>query len=198
MIERKLGERVESVVRDKTAAAEKQRTERKTIMLDAPPPSAAVLKPPKKKSAAPKKLSVVDTHTRTLSTSSSAQPSRMVSPRPPTMSAKDAQSSHLSPRPPPVHLVKDETLRPRLIHFLALAPRSTEDVMKMVGGVEGSHRKDLSDLLKEVSDLPPMIDLAVLPLFLATGCAPRCQARKPADKWRAGAHAMVAQSDNMA
>lgn len=164
MIERKLGERVESVVRDKTAAAEKQRTERKTIMLDAPPP-ATVIKHPKKKPAV-KKHPVVEAHSRTMSASSSVQPSRMASPRPMTLPTRDPQPSHLSPRPPPSHLAKDDTLRGRLIHFLALSPRSREDVMKIVGGVDdGSYRKDLLDLLKEVgcSRLACGICLTVLP-----------------------------------
>lgn len=136
LVERELGERVESAVRDRTIDAERQRTERKTILLDAPLKTAPVtVKPVKKKTAMPKRPIAVEAHHRTQSTSSSSQPSRMISPRPPVPARevkppvkepiRDAPSSHN-------HL--DDGFEDRLIHFLALQARTFEDTRKMVGG----------------------------------------------------------------
>ncbi|KAI0085057.1 hypothetical protein BDY19DRAFT_967795 [Irpex rosettiformis] len=144
MVERELGSRVESVIRDKTAAAEKQRTERKTIMLDAPPPSAPPVKASKKKNTTTKKQNAV-TSSRTMSTASSAQASRMVSPRPPPMPAPSPRSAAPS--------IASDSDRARLIHFLALNPRTLTEVMRSVGGIEEDQpfRQDLIDLLKAVA-----------------------------------------------
>jgi RNA polymerase II elongation factor ELL len=149
MVERQLGSRVESLVRDKTAAAEKQRTERKTILLDAPPPTAPPVKPPKKTATKKKHISVETS--RSLSASSSTQPSRMVSPRPPLLQTKEQMVPRASPRPPTASASNSD--RGRLIHFLALGPRTVADVMKYVGGVKGDEpfRHDLVELLKAVS-----------------------------------------------
>ncbi|KAI0339830.1 hypothetical protein BDW22DRAFT_546547 [Trametopsis cervina] len=151
MVERQLGARVENVVRDKTVAAEKQRTERKTIMLDAPPPTAPPVKAAKKKAVAAKKYTAIEAN-RTLSASSSAQSSRMISPRPPTVHVKEAGPSRVSPRPAATTTKKDGE-RGRLIHFLALNPRTVSEVMKYVGGVEEGQppRQDLIELLKAVA-----------------------------------------------
>ncbi|KAI0684194.1 hypothetical protein BC835DRAFT_1293675 [Cytidiella melzeri] len=150
MVDRQLGSRVESLIKDKTVAAEKQRTERKTIMLNAPPPTAPPVKAAKKKPTITKKYPAVES-TRSLSASSSAQPSRMVSPRPPTLQAKELVPSRLSPRPP----VKRDSDRGRLVHFLALNPRTLGEVMRSVGGVEEDQpiRPDLFELLKAVATL---------------------------------------------
>lgn len=180
MVDRQLGSRVESLVRDKTTAAEKQRTERKTILLDAPPPSAPPVKAAKKKVPTAKRHTAVDS-SRTLSASTSTQPSRMVSPRPPTVHAKDPAPSRSSPRPPAVSALRDSD-RGRLVHFLALRPRTLSEVMRNVGGVNDDQplRQDLIELLKIVSGAYRTTGTStdIVPSPHRSGRAARCQANR--------------------
>ncbi len=150
MVERELGSKIESSVRDKTTAAEKQRTERKTILLDAPPPSAPPVKTTKKKTSTIKKLAAA-ANNRPSSASSSVQ-ARVASPRPNSIQAKESQPPRPSPRPP-ASTTASESDRARLIHFLALNPRTIVEVMRSVGGItdDRPYRQDLIDLLKLVS-----------------------------------------------
>ena len=140
-MDRKLGERVQSTVRERTEAAEKQRAETKIKMLDAPP---AVANPknskvaPKVKRKVPTKASATPTP-RNLSMPTSTQQSRVASPRPagPSMTALQA---------------KYPSARQRLIHFVALQPRTEFDVHRLVGGSNASENEKeyLSRLLVEV------------------------------------------------
>lgn len=133
MVERQLGERMQNKMRDRTQQAEKQRLERKTQLLDAP-----LAIPSTTKSAASKKPKVVSVkraappESRMLSTTSSSQPSRMVSPRPP---------------------VSTETpgLKERLIHCAALQDRTTEELIKMLAsGTAATLRKEVTELIPQV------------------------------------------------
>ena len=151
MVERELGSKMQNNLRVKKEAAEKQRTERKIKILDALPPSAPPVKASKKKVTTTKKQSTA-INIRTISASSSAQASRMVSPRPPSTQPSQQHPSRPSPRPPASSVASDSD-RARLIHFLALNPRTLTEVMRSVGGIQGDQpfRQDLTDLLKEVS-----------------------------------------------
>ncbi len=135
MVERELGEKVQRAVRDRTLIAERQRTERKTILLDAPPVSSVKSTNIKKRKEPPnaRRLAVPDTH-RSLSGSSTLQSSRVASPRPPPSPARDPSA------------------RQRLIHFIALQHRTTEDVYRQVGGEDADAvtKRQLTSLLNEV------------------------------------------------
>ena len=147
-VERELGEKVQDKVRDRTQVAEKQRTERKVQMLDSPPDLARVngkkRKAPSASSSLLKKAAHND-HIRNVSSTSTAVPSRVASPLPP------AQTPPSSSTPTP----KDSSARRRMVHFLAIAPRSTDEVMRYVGGADcdSATRRSLFELLDEVHHL---------------------------------------------
>lgn len=134
MVERQLGERMQNKVRDRTQQAEKQRLERKTQLLDAPLaiPSTTKSAASKKKKDAISLKRVAPLESRMLSTTSSSQPSRMVSPRPP---------------------VSTETpgLKERLIHCAALQDRTTEELIRMLAsGTAATLRKEVTELIPQV------------------------------------------------
>jgi hypothetical protein len=141
MVERELGGRVERAVRDRTQQAEKQKQERKIELLDVPLPHVASTKPAQskksKQNAKPQKSTPAgfaqpDPH-RSLSGTSSLQPSRVASPRP-------------SPRP----ANSTPSARSRLVHCVALQFRTSDEILNMVAGSDSVARKEVSTLIPEV------------------------------------------------
>ena len=135
----KFGQAVDSLherYRNKTLEAERQRTERKTIMLDAPPPE--VSKPPKGKT---KKDTAAARRAAASSTPSHASTSAR--PPPPTTSLIPSSSS----------AGDKSSTRARLIHCLALKPRTGEQVLRLCGGNELSTqtKQELRTLIRSVS-----------------------------------------------
>ncbi|KAI9068285.1 hypothetical protein FKP32DRAFT_1600631 [Trametes sanguinea] len=142
MVERQLGEKVEGSVRDRTLEAEKLRTERKTVYLDTPPdlghPTA---KGKSKKDAAAARRPAAASGSHSLS---SARASRVASPLPGAGSHARGSSSDIS------------MTRARLIHCLALRPRTTEAVIQLCAGKNPAPQleEDLLSLLPKA--LPPI------------------------------------------
>lgn len=138
-VERQLNAQAETVIRDRTQQAEKQRHERKIELLPTPlvHPSRATQKKSKVASkptkSTPAGRAPVDPN-RSLSSSTSVLPSRVASPR-------------ISPRPPSA----GSNAKYRLIHFVALKPRTHEDILRLVGGQDKEYRKEVQDLIPEVS-----------------------------------------------
>ena len=146
-VERQLNESITDKIRDRTQTAETQRTERKVLMLDAPPDvSRASVK--KRKPLPPAsimlKKAAHNDHIRNTSASASVQPSRVASPMPPTPTTP---TTFVMPPAP-----KESRERRRMIQYLAISPRTTEDVMRAVGGADcdSSTRRQLTELLDEV------------------------------------------------
>ncbi|TFY65233.1 hypothetical protein EVJ58_g2116 [Rhodofomes roseus] len=153
----KVGERV----RDRTRAAEEQRTERKTILLETPPdlgkPAAGTKKKRDPQAMFRKPLAVgADAARRNLSAGSASQPTRGASPRvssTPTnlqaarpASPAAASSSRLGPD-------SDPGARGRLIHLLAAIPSTQEDIiLRRIAGGQPTEAKRafLLKLLEEV------------------------------------------------
>ena len=145
MVERELDSRVKSTIRDRTQQAEKQKQERKIELLDVPLPQTKAATTKKSKSTKPMRSTPAghappappDAH-RSLSNASSVQPSRVASPRP-------------SPRPPSgLHIPH----RARLIHCVAIQPRTSDEILTMVAGSDTAARKEVSALIPEASILP--------------------------------------------
>ena len=141
-VDRKLGEKVQSSVRERTEAAEKQRTESKIKMLDVPPPqvtSKTVTSKKRKVQTDSRRTSAIGTP-RDLSVPSTAQQSRVASPRPQLSAARAAQAAQPG-------------LRQRMIHYVALRDRTEGEVYRCVGGnnLTASQKEGLSVLLEEVS-----------------------------------------------
>ncbi|KAI0820027.1 hypothetical protein BC628DRAFT_1525161 [Trametes gibbosa] len=139
-IERQLGEKVEGSIRDRTLEAEKQRTERKAIYLDTPPDlkySGAKGKA-RKDAAAPRRPAVPPVSRP----SASVKTSRVTSPLPGSVSHANGSSNDVPPT------------RARLIHCLALKPRTTDAAIAMCGGREPSSqmKKELLSLLHAVAE----------------------------------------------
>ncbi|KAI0769768.1 hypothetical protein BD413DRAFT_694384 [Trametes elegans] len=145
MVERQLGEKVEGSVRDRTQEAEKLRTERKTILLDTPldlgnPSSKAK---GRRDASAPRRPAVASSS----HSASAARGSRVASPLP-------GASSHANGSA----VVDLSSTRSRLIHCLALKPRTTENVVRMCGGQDPPPQlvKELRALLSAVAEHKPM------------------------------------------
>lgn len=134
IVERKLGEDVEDKLRGRTIVAEKHRLDRKAIYLDAPPVNLNTNKK-RKEAPPPARKTAPLPHRKNLAAPAPSQSPRVgsASPLPPTNSSSgDAAQS----------------LRNRLIHCLAIRPRSTETLTRMTNG--GNSDKEYFDLLREV------------------------------------------------
>lgn len=160
-VERQLNGTIEDKIRDRTQVAETQRTERKVLMLDAPPAVSRV-KPKKSKALPPATMMIKkaahNDHIRNTSVVASVVPSRVMSPMPPTPTTPTA---FVMPPAP-----KDSPIRRRMLQCLSASPRTTEEVMRAVGGADcdSSKRRQLTELLDEVRSLPS-IHLSMLVLI---------------------------------
>lgn len=139
-VERQLDKSVQEKVRGRTMNAEDERKQRKTILLDAPPdlgkPAAQKKRKDKPKgiTVSKKLVPVHDLHRD--APGSSTQATRLASPR--TVPASPTIQPRVSP-PIPSSSRGDEgpnSLRSRLVHFIAICPRSVEAVFRYVGGKE--------------------------------------------------------------
>lgn len=143
-VERELGEKVQDKVHNRTIVAEKQRTERKVLMLDSPPHIPQVngkkRKAPNSVSSSLLKKAAHNDHIRNVSSVSTAAPSRVASPLPPPASTA------------PPTTAKESPTRRRMVQYLAIAPRSTDEVMRAVGGADcdSAKRRALFEILTEV------------------------------------------------
>ncbi|KAI0645557.1 hypothetical protein C8Q79DRAFT_1070849 [Trametes meyenii] len=143
MVERQLGEKVEGTVRDRTLEAEKERKERKVQYLDAPPDLTYPGKGKRKDAAAPRRpVAVSAPH----SIPSSTRVSRVASPLPGTSSHANGSTNEVPPT------------KARLIHCLAIKPRTTEAIFTMCAGRDPTPqmKKELITLLRNVAEPRPM------------------------------------------
>ncbi|KAH9948660.1 hypothetical protein B0H21DRAFT_805422 [Amylocystis lapponica] len=132
-VERQL-EIVKHKMRDTTLAAEKQRSERKAILIDTPPAPRPGAKKRKEPQIMRRPVHVSDTHLPSVT-------QHVASPRP---SSSQGGADVTSPR----H---------RLIHCLALAARTAEDALRLVGGKDSdaASRRELANILEEVAEKVP-------------------------------------------
>jgi len=138
-VERELGEKVQDRIRESTLGAVKQRSERKTILIDTPPDLHPVHG---KKRKAPtssmfrKPVQQSDHLRNNAGASTAALPARVSSPVPSQQTTKEG----LIP------------VRKRLIHCLAVSERSSDEVIQLVGGsdCDPSLRREVLGLLDEV------------------------------------------------
>jgi len=142
-VERELGEKVQDKVRDRTLVAEKQRLERKAILLDNPPPDLSSAANGKKRKAS------------STSTARNSVKSRNESPSFLKVSSSLPLPRATTPRPSGQSSPTRDNLRDpfnRLIHCLALSPRTVDDVIRLVGGssASSSAKRELLDILHEV------------------------------------------------
>lgn len=162
-VERELGEQVEKGIRERSYQAEKSKHERKTQLLEEIPKHLSTTKSSQKKTkptkptkSTPAGRAPPDPHR---SVSASLQASRVASPRP-------------SPRP------SSNSTRARMIHCVALKPRSTEEMMVLVAGVDAGVRREVEDLVPDVSLLQL---LAVVLLYnVSQRCSKRYRHRRMA------------------
>ena len=133
VVDKLLTERLAKQIHESTLAAEKAKKGRTTIMLDKPPPEA---------STKGRRKAIV----KTVRQSVPSPLSQIVASQPqPVASSSTTNSSNLGER-----LLE---LRSRLIHFLALGPQSSADVLKHVGGAnqDNETRRAIVELLSQVS-----------------------------------------------
>jgi RNA polymerase II elongation factor ELL len=141
-VERELGEKVQDKVRDRTLVAEKQRLERKAILLDTPP-DLSPAKNGKKRKPSSTSTARNAAKSRNELLPSLKVPSSQTIPRPTT------------PRPSGQPSPNKDNLRDpfnRVVHCLAQRPRSPDDVIRLVGGSGASSvlKRELLDILREV------------------------------------------------
>jgi RNA polymerase II elongation factor ELL len=151
MVERELGEKVQDKVRDRTQVAEKQRTERKVQMLDSPldlPRANGKKRKAPSTSSSLLKQAAHNDHLRNISSVSSVVPSRVASPLPPSTTAPTASTPTAT---------KDSSIRRLMIQYLAISPRSTDEVMRAIGGADcdSATRRTLFEYLDEVCTCSP-------------------------------------------
>lgn len=143
-VERELGEKVQDKVRDRTLVAEKQRTERKAILLETPPDLGRSSATGKRRREGQVPRRPVHPADRNLPASSSAPPLRVMSP-----------SQAKSPVP---------SARKRLIHCVALSSRTVDEAVRLVGGkdCDSTTRKQIIELLEEVIAKPLLRVLSLI------------------------------------
>lgn len=168
MVERELS-RVQETVRNHTLEAEKQRKERKIMYLDKPPDLSQPGPKGKKKDVSTRRPAVSSSRAPALPASSHASSSRAsplhtsthtpsLSSRPVPSSVDHGTSSRMSPLPASLSNTDGTSsatasTRARLIHCLALKPRTTDDVITLCAGKDPTPRvrSELNALLLSVS-----------------------------------------------
>lgn len=172
-VERQLGARVESAVRDRTQQAEKQKQERKIELLDEPLPYVAGSKATQNKKSkqaskpqrsTPAGFAQPDT-LRSVSGSSSLQTSRVASPRP-------------SPRPP--SFGSTEPTRSRLIHCVAMMPRTSDEIYTIVAGSNPVLHNEVATIFKEVRIKPVCRYIEAHACLQCSCCSPCLQLKMAA------------------
>lgn len=152
-------------LRERTAQATEAKQETRTMMLDAPPVTASQSTAgTSKKRKAPgtgifrKPLPASSSATASLGVGGSSAGGRKASPNPaapgPSASGSGSASGSASGSSAPSGNTASHPARPRLIHCLALAPRSADEVVRLVGGsrCDSSTRADLLNLLSDVAE----------------------------------------------
>lgn len=144
---------VTSKVRESAADAANQRSQRQLIVLDAPPPEVGA---PARKKKQPKTSMFRNPHKE-------STPNKNTLPVP-VPAARVASPAPPAPKPPPkVNKESTAAMRKRLIHCLAVAERSSEEVVRLVVGPDPdpTSKRDLLSLLEEVR-VPKLISLGIV------------------------------------
>ncbi|KZT10750.1 uncharacterized protein LAESUDRAFT_755424 [Laetiporus sulphureus 93-53] len=161
-VERELGEKIESLVRDRRIEAEKQRTERKAIFLDTPPDfgKGSATKQRKDAHSAHRRIGLTGPESRrNLSVPSSAQPTRVSSPRNVSVPSSGQPTRVASPLPSSSQRSDASPMRNRLVHLVASSQSlSTDDIVRRIGGpnCNATTRSDILRLLEQVAEHIPM------------------------------------------
>ncbi|THH08294.1 hypothetical protein EW145_g2798 [Phellinidium pouzarii] len=141
LVERVFLDKALQKMRDTKAAADKQKSERKTIMIDTPP----IIPTATQKSAAKRKAPPKNT---SWTTPTIVKSYATTGPSIPTSEPRVSPSSTSFP--------KDvlAVFRQRLVHYLALGAATQPDIVKNVGGVEAERdvRLKITEILNEVAE----------------------------------------------
>lgn len=140
-VERELGKDIQDKVRERTRQVEEQRTERKVQMLDMPLDMKQVNGKKRKPPPASASLLKKAAHNDHLRNAAANTPSRVASPLSVTTAAKGAADRD-----------KESPVRRRMVQYLAISPRLTDEVTRAIGGqdCDPTMRKLLLELLHEV------------------------------------------------
>ncbi|KAH8119072.1 hypothetical protein DFH11DRAFT_1562832 [Phellopilus nigrolimitatus] len=152
VVERDLSDKLVQQIHNATAAANKQKAERKTIMLDAPPVNSSATQKSAAKRKAPPKSAPRSTPTIVKSYATAT---------PPQPTATSSASSPSTALPREVAAL----FRQRLIHYLALGSATQSDIVKNVGGVEADRdtRANIMEILNEAAEQEQVARKAALP-----------------------------------
>ena len=150
-VERVLDSKITDKIRNQTQALEKQRNERKIQVLDAPPVldntkvNGKKRKAPATTSASTSllKRAAHNDHMKNVSAQSSLRVSSPLPPRPSSPSAAASSSTST---------LKDNSVRRRMVQYLAVSNRLPDDVVRAIGGTDAdaSTKQNLRVLLDEV------------------------------------------------
>lgn len=138
-VERQLDDRITDKVRASTVDAQKERAGRTTIFLetptDLPPPSGKKRKEP-----------------TMFRSSLGRQPDQPRRPAPPISAAGSPGGASQTPAPPQRNKEVLQSLRNRMIRCITAAERTSEQVVRLVGGNDCSEttKRDILELLEEV------------------------------------------------
>ncbi|KAI0786725.1 hypothetical protein C8Q75DRAFT_808247 [Abortiporus biennis] len=138
IVERQLDEKVQGKVRASTKEAELKRTQRGVLRMATPMTKemkTLPTNPAAKKSKSTKKGIVADTY-RSVSNMASVQNVRAAAPKVASL------------------LERDPTIRSRMIRYIAVDSRTTDDVMRVIGGpgCDQASRRELNALLEEIAE----------------------------------------------
>lgn len=152
LVKRVLNEKISDRVKKSNEASVKKAKARPIQLLDAPPAKGkAAPKATKKKSATTK---VTSLHARNASLPSNSAPSVTPVRNPSTSTTPARVHSPLpSPNPRPALTEAQSLMRYRLIHFLALTPKTSADVIRNIGGstCDLNTRSQISTCLSQVN-----------------------------------------------
>lgn len=139
--DRELDDELASRIHQKTADAKKMQSNRQTILLDANELPLPTTKGAKKKP---------DLFRKPLRASDQ--------PKPNVLAASTSSTSQTALPPRPSHAPKpsQDGMQKRLIHYLAVAERSTEDTLKAVGGsnCDPKTKQDILEAMNTVALIP--------------------------------------------
>ena len=146
-VERELGEKVEKDIRERSHQLEKSKNDRTIQRLNEIPKDLAptktqvkAKKPTKVTKSTPAGHAPTDPNR---SVSASLQPSRVASQRPSPRPSNPSVDSARSPRSPGTRM--------RLLHYVGLRPRTTDEIMRGVAGQDVSVRSEVETLIPQVS-----------------------------------------------
>jgi RNA polymerase II elongation factor ELL len=145
LVKRELDDKISSKVKRSTEVSQQQAKARPIRVLNTPPTQSKIAPKGRQKKKPPSKPVSLHVRNESLQSngSSSTTPARVKSPLPNLVSTPRATSNEAQ-----------ANMRYRLVHFLALAPRASADVIQNIGGgskSDANTKSQISTLLSEVT-----------------------------------------------